>query len=71
MADTIKRNKKVEDIEAIVDELLLRVRALEELCVKKKLVTRAEVQRMAHEIDAVDGTIDGRVKRFVPPRRGD
>jgi hypothetical protein len=71
MGDTIKRNRKVEDLEVIVDELMLRLRALEELCIRKKVLTRAELRHMAQEIDSVDGAVDGRVKRFVPPRRGE
>ncbi len=71
MGDTLKRNRKVEDLEVIIDELALKLRALEELCLKKRMFTRAELRALAHEIDAVDGQMDGRVKRFHTPRRGD
>ncbi|MBI2933326.1 MAG: hypothetical protein HYY16_16905 [Planctomycetes bacterium] len=70
MAETNWR-KRVEELEAEVDRLALMCRALQELSVKKRLFTRKEIQEMIQEIDAVDGHMDGRETRIVPPPRED
>ncbi len=71
MGDTISR-KRIEDLELQVEHLSMQVRALQELCVRKKLFTREEFKTLVHEIDSVDGSMDGRTTRVGrPQKRGD
>lgn len=44
--------------------LELEHRALLELCLRKKLFTRAEYKAMCDEIDAVDGVMDKKVPKI-------
>jgi hypothetical protein len=64
-------DKHIEELEARVEQLAIQCRALLELCVGKKVFTRAEYKQLAQEIDAVDGQVDGRVTRLKTPKRGD
>ena len=65
-------DKRVAELEAQVEQLSIQCRALLELCVRKKVFTREEFKTLVHEIDSVDGSMDGRTTRVGrPQKRGD
>ncbi len=53
-----------KNIEEDLSRLELEHRALVELCLRKKLFTRAEFKAMKDEIDAVDGDMDRKVPKI-------
>lgn len=59
---------RVKALEEDLARLELEHRALLELCLKKKLFTRAELAALREQIDAADGTSDGRNAKVPRPK---
>ena len=69
MADAMK--KRIDDLEAQVEELSVLCRALQEALIKKKVLTRQEIKALRDEIDLSDGAMDGRATRLLKLPRGE
>jgi hypothetical protein len=69
MADAQK--KKIDDLQAQVDEVSVLCRALMEALVKKKVLTRQEIKALRDEIDGADGAMDGRSTRLLKLPKGE
>lgn len=64
--------RRLDELQRQLEQVALQCRALQELCIRKKLITRAEVSMLMNEIDAVDGNVDGANTRVARvPRRGE
>ena len=59
---------RVKALEEDLARLELEHRALLELCLKKQLFTRAELAALREQIDAADGTADGRDAKVPRPK---
>lgn len=58
--------QRVAELEQDLGEATLLLRALAELCVEKGLVAPADLSAKVAALDALDGTVDGRL-RDAPP----
>ena len=69
MADAQK--KRIDELEAQVEELSVLCRALQEALIKKKVLTRTEIKALRDEIDFSDGAMDGRATRMLKLPKGE
>jgi hypothetical protein len=63
--------KKVEDLQAQIDELSVLCRALQECLIRKKVLTRTEIKALKDEIDSADGQMDNKVTRLLIKPKGE
>lgn len=57
---------RIGELEQDLAEATLLLRTLADLCVQKGVLTADEVAAKAEELDALDGTIDGRIGEEPP-----
>lgn len=62
---SLSTQQRLEELESGLGRVALLARALAELCLEKRVLTLAELERVLEQVDLADGVRDGRLEPDV------